>query len=171
VLPSHVSQPSSLGAIIPRYLTAQDYLGLDCLLGEYARFVGRRRVELDHHLAAPLLTPAPPNRLRLVRRVLDRHYTDRTEATAPPRGVRQALFVARAEEGTPSKAIERVAAELGLSAASSSPSFNTRHDTNAPRAPRRNSPKAASLSARLMSQVRGMSRCSRATHTPFHCSA
>lgn len=103
---------------MPRYLTAQDYLWLDCLLGEYARFVGRRRVELEHHLAAPLLTPAPPNKLRLARRVLDRQYTDCTEATVPPRRVRQALFLARAEEGTPSKAIERVVTELGLSAAS-----------------------------------------------------
>jgi len=110
--------PASSGAIIPRYLTAQDYPWLGCLLDEYARFVGRRRVELDHHLHAPLLSPAPSNKLRLARRVLDRQYTDRTEAAVPPRRIRRALFVARAQEGTRATAIARVARELGISAAS-----------------------------------------------------
>jgi predicted nuclease of restriction endonuclease-like RecB superfamily len=108
----------SSGTIVPRYLTAQDYTWLDCLLAEYARFVGRRRVELDHHLQAPLLSPAPPHKLRLARRVLDREYSDRTEAAVPPRRVRQSLFLARAQEATRPEAIARAARELGLSAAS-----------------------------------------------------
>lgn len=118
MLPSHVPRQPSSGAIIPKYLTAQDYPWLDGLLAEYARFVGRRRVELDHHLQAPLLSPAPRDKLRLARRVLDREYADRTEAPVPPRRIRHALFVARAEESTPSGAVARTALELGLSAAS-----------------------------------------------------
>lgn len=118
MLPSHVSPQPSAGTIVPRYLTAQDYRWLDCLLDEYARFVGRRRIELDHHLQAPLLAPVPPNKLRLARRVLDRHYSDRTESAVPPRRIRQVLFHAREEEGSRANALARAARELGLSAAS-----------------------------------------------------
>ncbi len=118
MLPSHACPPSSSGTIIPRYLTAQDYKWLDCLMAEYVRFVGRRRVELDHHLQAPLTSPAPPNKLRLARRVLDREYSDRTEAAVPPRRIRQSLFLARAQEPTRPEAIARAARELVLSTAS-----------------------------------------------------
>lgn len=116
--PSHAYPLSSSGTIVPRYLTAQDYPWLDCLLAAYARFVGRRRVELDHHLQAPLLSPAAPHKLRLARRVLDREYSDRTEAAVSPRRIRQSLFLARAQESTRSEAIARAARELGLSSAS-----------------------------------------------------
>jgi predicted nuclease of restriction endonuclease-like RecB superfamily len=118
VLPFHAFPPSSSGIIIPRYLTAQDYPWLDCLLAEYARFVGRRRVELDQHLQAPLLSPVAPHKLRMARRVLDRQYSDRTEAAIRPQRLRRVLFVARAAEETRQRAVARAARELGLSAAS-----------------------------------------------------
>ncbi|MEO8182226.1 MAG: DUF790 family protein [Deltaproteobacteria bacterium] len=114
---SHALGPAKSAEIVPRYLTAQDHPWLDCLLGEYARFVGRRRVELDHHLEAPLASPIPPSKLRLARGVLDREYSDRTESAVPPRRIRQALFLARSEEETALGATERAARELGLSAA------------------------------------------------------
>ncbi len=117
MLPCHASPLISSGTITPRYLSAQDYTWLNCLLAEYARFVGRRRVELDHHLQAPLLSPAPAHKLRLARRVLDREYSARTEAAVPPRRIRQVLFVARAEEGTRQRALARAAREVGLSVA------------------------------------------------------
>jgi predicted nuclease of restriction endonuclease-like RecB superfamily len=106
--------PSDSPAIVPRYLTAQDYPWLDSLLLEYERFVGRRRAELDQHLEAPLSSPVEPRKLKLARRVLDRLYGDRTEAAISPRQLRDVVFRARAMEATRERALRSAARELNL---------------------------------------------------------
>jgi predicted nuclease of restriction endonuclease-like RecB superfamily len=99
-------------AIVPRYLTAQDYPWLDSLLSEYERFVGRRRAELDQHLEAPLSAAVEPRKLKLARRVLDRLYGDRTEAAIAPRQLRGVVFRSRSVEATRERALRSAAREL-----------------------------------------------------------
>jgi len=97
------------------YLTLSDHPWLECLLAEYARFVGRRRIELEQHLKAPLAAPAPLGKLKLARRVLDREYGERTAAPVAPARVRHALFLAGARRPLRQAALEDAARELGLS--------------------------------------------------------
>lgn len=102
------------GRLVPCYLTERDHPWLTALLGEYERFVGRRRGELRERLKEPLPVPAPAAGVRLAARVLDRKYADRVVAKVPPRRVREAVFRAATDAPSRTAALVRAAAELSV---------------------------------------------------------
>ncbi|HEY6727788.1 MAG TPA: DUF790 family protein [Polyangiaceae bacterium] len=99
---------------MPRYLTEADHVWLDVLLAECARYVGRKRAELDDRLKEPLGVPAPEDKLKVAGRVLLREYEDRTQAPVSPAVIRDALFAARAREATRAAALSSASIQLKI---------------------------------------------------------
>lgn len=101
--------------IVPHYLTEQDHPWLRALLDEHARFVGKRRSELDHRLKEPFLVPAPRAKLAVAQHVLAALARDRAAAPLPPREARRLLFGrASATEAPREAVVAEVARSLGV---------------------------------------------------------
>lgn len=96
--------------VVPHYLREPDFGWLRALLEAYGRFAGRPYRELEEHLAAPLLTPAPSGRLRLARHVLDREWPLVARAPLKSEKIREAVFTAAAAR--PDWARERVLGQV-----------------------------------------------------------
>jgi len=111
VAPAEVS-----GQIVPRYLREPDHPWLAELLSAYGRFVGQPRRRLDEHLQAPLAVPVARQKLRWVRRVLDRCWPTETPTGLRPAEVRAALFVAAADGAPRERVLTRVARQMGTRA-------------------------------------------------------
>ena len=83
--------------LVPHYFTVGDEPWLRILIEEYARFVGRKCVDLQARLREPLSARAPKTKLRIAILILDGLTRARATAVAPPKEVRAALFRAAAE--------------------------------------------------------------------------
>ncbi|MDY0003459.1 MAG: DUF790 family protein, partial [Polyangia bacterium] len=82
--------------LVPGYLREPDFGWLRALIDAYTRHVGRPVRELNEHLEAPLVSPAPAHRLRLARHVLGRQWATLPAAKLPAAKAREALFAAAA---------------------------------------------------------------------------
>jgi uncharacterized protein len=103
--------------LVPHYLTERDEPWLRALLDEHARFVGRKRSELEERLREPLPVPAPKFKLRMATHVLDALSRDRASACVPPRDARWLVFRAAAMTTEPrDRVLECVAKSLGVAA-------------------------------------------------------
>jgi predicted nuclease of restriction endonuclease-like RecB superfamily len=100
--------------IAPVYVTLADYPWLAALLDERARFVGRQRREWRSRLSEPLPVSAPLRKLQVAASVLDRLAKDRAVREPRPRALRASVFREAAKEPCRALAIERAAAQLGL---------------------------------------------------------
>jgi predicted nuclease of restriction endonuclease-like RecB superfamily len=98
------------------FLGPQDEPWLRVLLGELARFEGRRRRELCERLAEPLPCEAPYFKRRAATRVLLGLWRRERVAVVPPIEARARLFGAMAT-GTRAAALADVAASFGVAAA------------------------------------------------------
>ena len=103
------------------FLGPQDEPWLRVLLGELARFEGRRRRELAERLAEPLPCETPFFKRRAATHVLLRLWRRERVAAVAPELARARLFLAAASNGLEGAAsrdehVERVAASLGVDA-------------------------------------------------------
>jgi predicted nuclease of restriction endonuclease-like RecB superfamily len=89
------------GSIVPHYLTERDEPWLRALLDEHARYVGRKRSELEDRLREPLAVPSPKAKLRVAIHVLDVLGRDRTTAPVLPREARWSVFRAASASRAP----------------------------------------------------------------------
>ena len=98
------------------FLGPQDEPWLRVLLGEFARFEGRRAAELVERLAEPLPCEAPYFKRRAASRTLWGLWRRERPATLPPVEVRAQLFGAAAAPDASDRtaAIDSVAARLGV---------------------------------------------------------
>jgi predicted nuclease of restriction endonuclease-like RecB superfamily len=105
------------------FLGPQDEPWLRVLLGEFARFEGRRAGELAERLAEPLPCEAPYFKRRAASRTLWGLWRRERPATLPPVEVRRQLFASAASaadpassDGAPARTwvMETVAARLGV---------------------------------------------------------
>jgi uncharacterized protein len=98
------------------FLGPQDEPWLRVLLGEMARFEGRRRRELAERLAEPMPCETPYFKRRAATRVLLRAWRHEKVAAVPPPEARRRLFTAAAAEPPASRELilATVAAELGV---------------------------------------------------------
>ena len=111
----HVSARVEGDRIVPRYFTAEDEPWLRVLMDEYARFVGRKRGELEQRLREPLPTRAPKAKLKIAAAVLDSLTRERTTAVVPPKEARAAVFrEASLTQAARSTVLSSVAASLGV---------------------------------------------------------
>jgi predicted nuclease of restriction endonuclease-like RecB superfamily len=102
--------------VVPHYLGEHDHPWLRVLLEEYERFIGRRRHELEARLRDPLPCQAPPQKLRLAIRVLERLCPRRAKSAVLPRRARAQLFGEAARtSATPEDVWVAAAALLGVS--------------------------------------------------------
>jgi len=103
------------GRVLPHWFTPGDHPWLRSLLDEYERYVGAPKRELKERLREPLPRPAPPAKLRIATRILDRdHGTDRS-SPVPPRRARSILFTSAASSAaadTRESVVARAAAVL-----------------------------------------------------------
>ena len=83
--------------LVPHYFTVRDEPWLCSLIDEYARFAGRKCVDLHARLREPLAARAPKTKLRIAILIVDGLTRARATAVAPPKEVRAALFRAAAE--------------------------------------------------------------------------
>jgi uncharacterized protein len=113
----HSLQPAH-GSITPDYLGPQDLPWLRALLEAFARFEGRPRRELDHHLREPLPCPSPQPKREAAVRVLHGLCRDDTAARVRPSVLRASLFGAAAGVASEDKSRIRreVAADFALTA-------------------------------------------------------
>lgn len=99
------------------YLSSKDERWLAALLGECARFNGKRLAELRERLAEPLGIVAPKNKLRGAVRVLERLLPEPAPREPAPRDLRAKLFRAAAMPNmTRERALVAVAESLGVDA-------------------------------------------------------
>jgi len=99
------------------FLGPQDEPWLRVLMGELARFEGRRRRELAERLAEPLPCETPYFKRRAATRVLLRLWRRERVAAVPPLEARARLFVAAAADGgeaSPAAHVADVAAAMGV---------------------------------------------------------
>jgi predicted nuclease of restriction endonuclease-like RecB superfamily len=98
------------------FLGPQDEPWLRVLLGEFARFEGRRAAELVERLAEPLPCEAPYFKRRAASRTLWGLWRRERPATLPPVEVRTQLFAAAAVAELPDReaVMESVAGRLGV---------------------------------------------------------
>ncbi len=104
--------------IVPRYLLEHDHPWLRALLDEHERYVGKRRAELEHRLAEPLVVQSPAAKRKLVLSVIERLAKSSIQSAISPAKAREATFDARAAipNGSPrDEVLARVARELGIS--------------------------------------------------------
>ena len=103
---------------MPHYFTPRDEPWLRSLLDEYARFVGRKRSELQERLREPLPSRAPKAKLQVASHVLDTLCRERTRSAVPPKEARAALFRQASVTRAPRLAvIGRVAESFGVTPA------------------------------------------------------
>lgn len=102
--------------VAPHFLGDHDRPWLRVLLEEAHRFVGRRRSDLEEHLAGELPCASPAAKRRIAAFVLRRLWGDRRGGGVAPRRVREAVFgeAARAP-GARDEILLRVASSLGFS--------------------------------------------------------
>jgi predicted nuclease of restriction endonuclease-like RecB superfamily len=111
---AELSQVVAVRPLTPAYVTFADYPWLAALLDERARFVGRQRREWRSRLSEPLPVSAALRKLQVAITVLDRLAKDRAVREPRPRALRAAVFREAAKEPSRALAIERAAAQLGL---------------------------------------------------------
>jgi hypothetical protein len=103
------------GRVVPHYLTERDEPWLRALLDEHARYIGRKRSELEDRLRDPLPVPSPRAKLRAAIHVLDALGRDRTTAAVPPREARWSVFRAASADGSKREVVlGGVAKSLGV---------------------------------------------------------
>jgi predicted nuclease of restriction endonuclease-like RecB superfamily len=110
-----LAELGSIRPLRPAYLTCADGPWLQSLLDERARFVGQPRRVWRMRVSEPLAVSAPAGKLRVAVGVLDKLARDRVANALAPRRLRAVVFREAARQVDRGLALDRAAAQLGLS--------------------------------------------------------